>query len=533
MLKAERISLETAGVLNPLVQDYLNALPALREFYSYTPDLSGFSKAILEAPYQSLKRETLVQVLKTQHNAVRNGSQASEHNIAKLALANTFTITTGHQLCLFTGPLYFLYKIFSVINLAERLNKQFPDHNFVPLYWMAGEDHDFAEINHFNVYGKTLQWESDQGGSVGDFSTVGLDKLFERFSEILGSGPQAEELLILFREAYLSHQNLKDATRHLVNALFGAHGLVVLDANDPALKASFKTQILNDLEQHTAFEKVNESNNRLIQANYHLQVKPRQINLFYSTSGSRLRLEKENGNYKLVGTDKSFTAEQIKTELNTHPERFSPNVVLRPLYQQMILPNLAYVGGPGELAYWLQYKAFFESQSCFYPVLVPRSFVTILDKPSVDRIQKLGFSPEELFLEEKVLVDRLLARSGDMPSFEEDYTALQNIYDKLSRKLASVDKSLEASAKAELQKSLSGLKTLEAKLTRAFKQRSDTEIKQISNVRQKLFPNNEPQERVENFSAFYLRYGKAFFEALKRELDPLDQREIILLETES
>ena len=212
------------------------------------------------------------------------------------------------------------------------------------------------------------------------------------------------------------------------------------------------------------------------------------------------------------------------------PEHFSPNVVLRPLYQQRILPNLAYVGGPGELAYWLQFKSMFEHYKVFFPVLVPRNFVSLIEKPVAEKINKLNFTPEDFFLSEHDLIKKLLDRSGIKPDISKESADLSLVYQTVLQKAVVVDKTLDSAVKAEMQKALGGLQNIEAKMNRAIKQRSETEINQIKTIRQKLFPGEQPQERVDNFAQFYLRYGEDFMDMLKKDLSALDFRQRMFIE---
>jgi len=209
----------------------------LQSFYHRFPNLENFEKQFKEKSLsvQAESRTTLVNSLNKQYQGILV-SKATQKNIDSLSQENTFTITTGHQLNLFTGPLYFLYKIFSVINLAEKLNKKHLKHHFVPVYWMATEDHDFDEINYFNYKGKKVQWSRDASGGVGELDTKGLDEVFESYSNQLGHGKNAEFLRDLFKKAYLEHDNLAEATQYLANALFKDYGLVIIDANSRDLK---------------------------------------------------------------------------------------------------------------------------------------------------------------------------------------------------------------------------------------------------------------------------------------------------------
>ena len=218
----------------------------------------------------------MVNALENQYKGF-NVSEKTKENIALLKQQNTFTVTTGHQLNLFTGPLYFLYKIISAINLAEELSEKFTEKNFVPIYWMATEDHDFDEINYFNFEGKKVLWNRADGGAVGRFSTEGLETVFEVFSNQLGNSKNAEKLKNLFKKGYLEHTNLADATRFIANKLFNEFGLVIIDGDDNSLKELFIPFVKDELEHETSFNEVSKTITEL-EKEYKIQVNPREIN---------------------------------------------------------------------------------------------------------------------------------------------------------------------------------------------------------------------------------------------------------------
>ncbi len=522
MFKTEKIDLKASGAINPLVLDYLDKKETLKPFYNNYPDLNGFADLLKTNLYTDLDRNKLSEIILSQSKLVNNTSAASLKKIESLKQKNVFTVTTGHQLCLFTGPLYFIHKIFSTINLAEELKKQFTEFDFVPVYWMASEDHDFDEVNNFNAFNKNFKWESKQAGAVGDFKTGELKELFVLVKESFGTTENGNYLSSLFEKAYLNNSNLKDATRFLVNELFGEYGLVIIDGHDK----EFKKQIANVLEkeifENISFSKVKESTDALNKMGYATQVNPRPINCFYIADNLRARIERTGTEFKVLGTDLSFTESEIKNIIKNEPERISPNVVLRPVYQQVILPNIAYVGGPGELAYWLQYKSMFEALNVLFPILIPRNFITVIDAGTKNKIDKLNFKPEDFFKETKELIDAYQLKTNNVFALDKEKEELNKLYTVLIEKVSTVDKTLNAAAMAELQKVINGVEQLIGKANKALKQRSETEINQINGVKQKLFPNGTPQERSENFAGFYLKYGPDFFKGLKENIKPFE-----------
>lgn len=379
-MQAKYISYQETGSFSKLVLDYINDEEQLKAFYSYRPDMEGLAKAIEHRNFSG-NRETLVKVLQDQYQHLQPNKSVTK-NIELLGSANTFTVTTGHQLNLFTGPLYFIYKIVTTINLAIELKMAHPDQNFVPVYWMATEDHDFDEINHVSVDEKNISWIQQTNGATGRLSTQTVAAAVTAYKGYLGISKNGKRIAKLVEQAYLQHDNLADATRFLVNNLFEKYGLVIVNADDAQLKKQFTHIITEDIIQHNSSKNIEKSSKNLEDLGYKTQVNGRDINFFYLIDNLRERLIFENGKYLVNHTDISFTEETLKAEIEAHPERFSPNVVMRPMYQEVILPNLAYIGGGAEVAYWMQLKANFDFYQVDFPVLLLRNSA-LLDRKSV------------------------------------------------------------------------------------------------------------------------------------------------------
>lgn len=509
--------LKNTGLFSSLFEDYINQSNQVKPFYKNHISKQDFSEYLEKNKFDYLNRSVLVKALNQQAKLVTNTSSTSLSNIQLLENKNTYTVTTGHQLCLFTGPLYFIYKIASTINLCKTLKANFTDKNFVPVYWMASEDHDFEEINHANVFGKKVVWNSDQKGSVGEFSTEELQEVIAELKTILGESEKANELLSVFEKAYSNHNNLADATRYLVNELFGEYGVVILDGNDAELKHLFKDEFKKDIFENTSYKLVSETITEL-QKNYSAQVTPREINIFYKEKGLRERIEKQGDRFSVLNSEISFSKEELETIIQTSPEKLSPNVVLRPLYQQKILPNIAYVGGPGELAYWLEYKTMFDAYNIHLPILMPRNFVMLLDKGTQNKMQKLNLSIDAIFRDGEELVKQFIKTQHNDINLEEAKKQLADIFATITATVTAIDKTLVGSAEAEKQKAINGVSVIEQKINRALKQKSETDVNQIWSIKEKLFPKNTPQERYDNFSMYYTKYGKEFINSVLENL---------------
>ncbi len=530
MIKHKSIPFQDTGFFTKIICDYLDKKKETTQYYDQFPDLKGFEKQIeyKRISFSKASRKVLVSQLRKQYNSFEV-SAATKKNLDLLTKDNTFTITTGHQLNLFTGPLYFLYKIITAINLSKQLMKNFPQDNFVPVYWMATEDHDFEEIQFFNYNNNKIKWQRELKGAVGDLSTDGLDKVFEEFSYLLGQGNNARKLKILFQKSYLEHNNLTDATRYLANELFGLFGLVIIDGNDRLLKTEFVPYIKDELVHHISFNEITKTNNSL-EKQYKIQVNPREINLFYLKENLRERIIYKDNLYKINNTDLEFTEEEILQEVDDYPERFSPNVLTRPLYEEVILPNLCYIGGGGELAYWFELKRYFEKVRIPFPILLLRNSVLLISKKQAQKLIKLNISLNDLFSKHDDLINKKVRDNSEIKiDFSEQKARLNKIFLELEEISHCTDKSFLGAVKAQQKKQLNGLDNLEKRLLRAQKRKLKDLVDRISILHNELFPKGGLQERVYNFSEFYKENGAELVNGLINNLDPL-QLEFDILE---
>lgn len=508
-----KIDFEKTNSFSKSFLDYISGNESLRCFHNGLPSKENLRKQIDSRNFNDANRSILVQVLKQQY-ADLEISESLSTNIDQLNDSRTFTITTGHQLNIFTGPLYFIYKIVTVIRACEELKEAYPEFNFVPVYWMASEDHDFDEISYFRFGGKKFQWQTNQTGAVGHFNPKELKGIIDQFPGIPA----------FFQEAYLKSNTLAEAARKYVNHLFGEHGLVVVDADDAQCKSMFKEVIEADIFDHIPQQKVSSTSKELEKLGYKAQIFPREINFFYLKGDVRNRIEVEGDNYSIVDTEIKFTKEEIQQEIEEHTERFSPNVVLRPIYQECILPNLAYVGGPSELVYWLQLKDNFDHFGITFPLLMPRSFGAILDHRTLDRIEKAQLSFEDLFKNELDLVNE---KVKETTQFNLDLSAqkqeLKQLFDKAISQAKAIDPTLEKTVLGEHRKSEKSLEKVEKKLLKAERKNQEILVNRIYAIKEVLFPDGAPQERKDNFLNFFLNDPK-FIHLCLESFDPFDFR---------
>ncbi len=528
---ATRLPYRETNAFSKIALDYIDQAAALKPFYAHPATLQGVQKAIEARKQFAVNREVLVEELKKQYAAVTPGDKVNK-NIASLLSADTFTITTAHQNNIFTGPLYFIYKIIHAIRLADYLNESFPQQHFVPVYYIGSEDADLDELNHTWLNGEKLVWDTKQTGAVGRMKVdQGLVALINRMEGQLAVLPNGNEIITSLKQFYTVGKSIADATFHFVHHLFAEYGLVVLQPDNAALKQQMFSLFKDDLLHQTASGIVDVSAGKLREAGYKVQANPREINLFYLIDNKRERIVKKNDQYIIINTQYSFSEAELLGELESHPERFSPNVILRGLYQETILPNIAFIGGGGETAYWLQLKELFDHYQVPFPALVLRNSFLVLEKKWQERISHLGFSVEDFFMPEQELLNRLVVRDSKRETkLNGSLTALEQLYEEFKKQATAIDSSLEKHVDALKTKTVYRLQELEKKMLRAEKRKFTDQQRQIHTIKEGLFPGNGLQERKENVSYYYAKWGKDFIKQLYNASLALEQEFVVLAE---
>lgn len=493
--------------------DYIQQKETLKKFYSLFPEKQNFETQIQhkKQSYPATHRSILVSTLQSQYENLSQ-QDSVKNNINLLSESNTFTITTGHQLNIFTGPLYFIYKIVTVINACKELKKQYSDYNFVPVYWMASEDHDYDEIKYFKLYGRRHTWETDQLGAVGRFNPKSIEKLFADIPGEIG----------IFKKAYLKYNTLSEAVRYYVNEFFGEEGLIVVDADDHNLKELFQHVIADDVFNHTPKKLVEAQNQQLESLGYHIQVFARDINFFFVDKNLRSRIEEKDGRFYVLDTPIQFSKDEVTKLIESEPEKFSPNVILRPLYQEVILPNLAYTGGPAEVIYWLQLKGVFDHFNVPFPMLMPRNFALVIEKNVAEKFEKTGLDYKHLFEEKNYLFNQWILKNTihdlslgkELALFAEQFASIRD-------RAAYIDSTLIKYVEAQATRAASSIEKIEQKMLRAEKRVHREKLGQLESVKDTLFPNGSPQERVDNFLNFYQK-DPQFIKKLLEVFDPFD-----------
>ena len=508
--------------------NYIDQDENLSELYNLFPIKENYIKQAKTKLENYKNREILVEQIKQQLSDL-DLSKKQQKNLKKLSEKNTVTITTGHQLNLFTGPIFFFYKILQVIKACKELNQEQDEINYVPIFWMATEDHDFEEINHFKHGDRNIHWSKKHGGPVGRLSTEGLKDVFESFLLILPNGTKKIQLQELIDQSYLSHDNLTDATRKLVHLLFKDYGLLFVDGDDKELKKLMISTFEKELIQQKSYQHVIPQNAKLEALGYSIQVNPREINLFYmKDDNSRERIVEENGTYFVNNTSITFTQEEIIADLQQNPDKFSPNVILRPLYQETILPNVAYIGGGGEIAYWLQLKEMFTQFEIDFPLLVLRNSMLIRTEKQYEKQQKLNLTNEDLFSNSLIITKKRVMNLSEIapkiPALEEE---LKSIFERLENLSGLTDSSFADMIQAQRTKQLKGFERIKKRLIHAEVKQNEDILRRIDELLTDLNQQNGLQERVKNFADFDYINLHYFIDFIADSLQPFEFEFII------
>lgn len=502
----------------------------LDEFVGRWASIENVEKTIEAKKKHDIDRNLLVTVLEKQYAALDTSDLTRQH-ISSLRSDNTFTIITAHQPSLFTGPLYYIYKIASVIKLTRVLTEAYPVYNFVPVFISGGEDHDFDEINHLHIYAKDVVWENNESGPVGRMSLDGIAEAASALGDILGNSEHASQIKSIIDEAIQHSTRYADVNFRIINTLFSSHGLVYINMDDPELKSRFIPVIKDELLNQTSFKKVQESIDALEDKGFKGQATPREINLFYFENGIRERIVFENEMYHVLNSDIKWTESELLAFVDNHPEKFSPNVLLRPLYQESILPNLAYVGGGGEIAYWTERATQFAHYNIPFPLLIRRNSVLQVSKGNQKQIGKTPFETHDFFPDEQSLINRYLndfvSEDIDLSAYKESASKL---FEEIAEKAKSIEEPLAKFILAEAAKQQKVFGHIESKLKKSLKSKNEVQLNKISSIQKKLFPQGGLQERYENFTMYYASQGQNWIDELVEHLNPLDRKFLIAME---
>jgi len=517
-----------------LFLDYLYNFENVKEFYptdfrDKDKYLQKFKKV---AESSSGLRAELFSIISAQYNNVSPSGETNK-NINLLKNENTLAIVTGQQIGIVSGPLYTLYKIITAIKLSKFLSERYDTFNFVPIFWLESDDHDFNEIRSINIinqtndlvnifYGDELH-EGDNIGSVGLLKVNhSIHDFFSRLNENLRKTEFTSEIIKQLKNFYKEGNSLKEAFKQLIFWLFDYYGLLIFDPQDSKvknlLKPVFKKEI-TDFRKHTA-KLVNVS--ATLEEKYHAQVKVKPINLFYSIDGGRFLIEPLENEFGLKRKRKKFTYDELMELIENEPKNFSPNVLLRPICQDTILPTAFYVAGPSEISYFAQVMPLYEFYNIETPFLYPRSSATIVEKNITAILDKYDINITGLFIDQEKVKQKIvesISKTALDQIFNELTAKIDIAFDELKERLFEFDRSISEASLKYKGKVFHYTNELKNKAIESQKRKYESTLRQIDKAIIKIYPDNNLQEREINFIYFANKYGvdilKQIFEELK------------------
>ncbi|TVR77722.1 MAG: bacillithiol biosynthesis cysteine-adding enzyme BshC [Chitinophagaceae bacterium] len=524
---------DTNSFSNTLIS-YLAKEEIWKKFTSFNADFDGIRQASENTLSKYISRKILNEVLNAQYKSV-NCPEKLQQNLEKLKSEKTLTITAAHQPVVLGGPLYVALKIIHAVKLADTLNEKSFGYTYVPVYVMGSEDHDFEEISGVDLYGKRVKWEREAEGPVGRLSLKGFEELRNQLSGIIEGSPEAEKVLGIFDKTHAESKTFGKFTFKWIHHFFAHLGLVILRPDNKSLKSLmvpiWEKEIKDSFSQKCVLKSL-----KNWPANHKIQAKPRDINLFYFENGKRQRLSREGKTSSIIEAvdDKIEKNEEEWLEvLREFPEKFSPNVFLRPLYQSTVLPDAVFIGGPSEIAYWLELKEIFDAANAGFPVLMPRASLLWIDKYRNNKLHKLKIDDLDLFRStDKIVKSKILEKSANELNLNTEIEGLSQLYNEVLKKALQIDKNLEKSVESEKTKSINSFKNLESKIIRAEKRHNETLVNQVENIKEKLFPSGSLMERKEAFLSLYLQHGSDAWQVIYENIEPITKKFKIIRECE-
>lgn len=506
---------------------YLEKPQQYQELFTFLPDLGGLVEAIRKKEKEPNHNDLLHEIFAEQLHPHIKQYPAVAENVAAFGQASTLSITTGHQLVLAGGPAYLYYKISTVICLSRQLS-HLTGVKVVPVFWLASEDHDIEEIKEGNIKGKAYKWDGQWDGYSGVLPTDLLQEWKTLLLQELSAGGAPQSLRDRIEKAYRPGITLAQATTDFIMDVFGNYGLLVLNPDDSRLKSLFEqvmTEEVSEKKAYQAMQPLIQKWGEIWQINkLEPQVKPREINLFFLHQKRRHRIVPDEKGVFTAGNQVWSNTEQLLAQIKLEPEKFSPNVVLRPLYQEIILPNIAYVGGPGEIHYWLELKPVFDAYGITFPVLLPRLSVMALSEKANQKWIGLGLDWDDFGGSLENIQKKQLRQLNEISlNWDAAKQELEGIYENLKTGVHKIEPTLQPAVLAELNKSLQGIEQLKGRVNKALKQKNETVLRQSEKIYSELFPGGIPQERVETGLGLEWQIGEGFVKLLaEREITPGD-----------
>ena len=524
----QRLSFSSFKSFPALFRDYCADYSKLSEFFSGDfQDAAARRSAVSRTLSVDRDRETLADVL-VEQNARWGMSERARANIETLRRDDSAAVVTGQQVGLFGGPIFTLLKAITTVKLAEQLSEE-SGQPVVPVFWMGVEDHDFDEIAATYLLRRNepfeLRYRDVPQGNPGPVGRIVLSdeitRLVDEIDEILPPTDFKETLMRLVRDAYQPGHTFGDAFAMLMSSLLSDTGLILLNSDDARLKrlaaGLFEREIL---DPETVAAGIRGTSNRL-EERYHAQVRVEPTNLFYLGDDERRPIDLAGETFRLRDSDRRFDREELLQMIDESPEHFSPNVVLRPLMQDTLLPTAAYVGGPGEISYFAQYRTAYEWAQLPMPLIYPRASATLVESKVAKVLEKYELEISDLEEDLDRLFQRVVvnAMTVDLDELFGDASRhLHEAVNSVKPGLEEVDRTLTKAAEATRSALMAEFEKLKGKAVRAEKKNQDVVRSQIEKAHVNLFPTGSLQERKLSALYFLNKYSLSLLNELQTVL---------------
>ncbi len=516
--------------------DYVHHFDKVSRFYEFSYDNEGIFNSITSKKESynngSVSRLEVCELLKTQ-NKFFNSGESAFLNIEILKEPDTFAVVTGQQIGMLTGNLYSVIKALNAIELAKNLSLKYPEFKFVPVFWLEADDHDFTEINSINILGKEghpvnisyLQKGAEKERYLTPTGRIVLDEYINTFTQTLKDNliqtEFTEQLFYLINRSYKEGIDLVTAFARFFNYILGDTGLIFCNPADKEIKKILVPVFEKELNTFPETCELVVHKSAELEQKYEPQVKPRSINLFYTYNDNRHLIELKEDKFSLRNTRQKFEKEELFNLLVSNPENFSPNVILRPVCQDYLLPTAVYVGGPSEVAYFGQFRDVYNFYGMKMPAVFPRTSITILEPKVEGFMEKFGISFDELLDEEKI-TRKLLGKVNEI-NVEDIFT---NFIDELNAvmytnglELEKIDKNLLQGLRNRHEKYIENIGFLKPKFIETQLRQNETTGKKLKAVLESVYPDYTLQERYFNIVYFINKYGFDFIKELANTIE--------------
>lgn len=525
---------DTAGGFSDLFLDYINNFEMVQKFYATNfRNNRSYEGVINDISTRQPDRASVAEALTEQNRHFGSPASTFEH-INLLAQANTFAVVTGQQVGLFGGPLYTVFKTITAVKLAFRLKEIFPEHNFVPVFWIEGEDHDFAEMNHVNLLDRenaAVNVSYLPGGAlpernlgpIGELTFDGsLEATYKQVSDTLPKTEFTDPLLQRLKGCYAPGRTFNEAFVSWMNFLFAEQGLVFISANHPRLKRLLSPLFVKELSEFPSISQMVITQSAELEGEYHAQIKAKSINLFLFHKGGRYLIEPREHDFSLKGTRHFLSGEELLAIARDTPELLSTNVILRPIAQDMLLPTVAYVAGPSEVAYHAQLRPVYEALGMVQPVVYPRASASFVEERLVRAMEKYDLQVADFFGDINRVTARVVEQISEVKVDDIFGTTTKRVHDAMNELrfgLKQIDQTLLGALDGVIAKIDTNIGVLREKSVAAQKRRNDVAVRQIEKAAQGILPNGSLQEREISILYYMNKYGPDLVGGLLQKLD--------------